>query len=62
VTSKPLADWTTAIVNMSGRTAADIAEIYSERAGVREYCGGMGRAEAEREARKDVEGMVLGGE
>jgi hypothetical protein len=56
-----ITDWTTAVANMSRRTPEDIAELFSERAGTREYCGGMSRAEAEREARVDVERMVLGG-
>ena len=51
--------WTTAIARMSGRTPEDIAELHGERSGIRQFCGGQERDEAEREARKDVERMVL---
>lgn len=51
--------WSSALAAMSGRPEALIVEIFEERAAIREVLGGFDRAEAERLARLDVEGIVL---
>lgn len=43
-----------AISRTTKRTLADVLEHFNERAAIREYDGGMSRAEAERAALDDV--------
>lgn len=40
------------------RSLAEVAEIWDERAAIREYEGGMRRADAERDALADVENIL----
>jgi hypothetical protein len=57
--TRSVATWPESIANLTGRTVAEVDEAWSERAAVRQYLGGLERAEAEREARGDVERMWL---
>lgn len=47
------------IAKRSGRTLDDVTELWNERAGIREYCGGKSRVDAERAALNDVADVVL---
>lgn len=40
------------------RDLADVVEMHTERAAIREYDGGMGRGDADREALLDVERVL----
>jgi hypothetical protein len=46
------------IASESGRSPLDVLELFLERAAIREYDGGLSRAEAERLAVEDVREMA----
>jgi hypothetical protein len=53
-----MTDRVIALASATGRDLADLEELWSERAAIREYDGGMPRAEAEHEAMRDVVRMA----
>jgi hypothetical protein len=46
------------IAKRTKRSVAEVQETWSERAAIREYVGGHGRAEAERLAYADTEALL----